>query len=264
VSKLIDKLNDLNKTDLPAMGFRNTRTEEKHTSMLILAEISGKAEDEIKDIAGSGIAGYIVDSAGLSAATLSRYLKNTNGMTAGLALLGSKAANNFKLISDSIDFIVFDINLPVAAFEGRDVESASKILYVDAAIEADLLRSVHRVYPGIDAVMINLRLPFLTMENMMACRRVSDFSGQHTLALVNRSLSAAELTALRDAGVKALVLPQDSSIDDLRSLLDAVSALPRPAKKKDKKTIALLPKLGLAPASKEEEEGDDDGDEDGE
>jgi hypothetical protein len=134
VSKLIDKLNSLNKTILPAMGFRNSRTEEKQMQMLILAEISGKVEDEIKEIADSGIAGCIVDSAGLTAASLSRYLKYTNGTSAGLALLGSKAANSFKLISDSIDFIVFDINLPVSSFEGKDVESTGKILYVDAGI----------------------------------------------------------------------------------------------------------------------------------
>lgn len=258
MSKLIDKLNSLNKTVLPAMGFRRAAAEEKLMQMLVLADVSGKAEDEIKEIAGSGIAGCIVDTAGVSASTLSRYLKYTNGMSAGLALLGSKAASSFKLISDSIDFIVFDINLPVAAFEGRDVGNAGKILYVDAGIEADLLRSVHRIYPGIDAVMINMRLPSLTLENMMACRRVSDFSGQHAVAMVNKILSSIELIALRDAGVKALVLPQDSSIDDLRSMMDAVLALPKPEKKKDNKTVALLPKLGLAPAPKEEEEGDDD------
>jgi hypothetical protein len=185
-------------------------------------------------------------------------------MVAGLALLGSKAANNFKLISDSIDFIVFDMNLPVASFEGKDVESTGKILYVDSGIEADLLRSVHRIYPGIDGVMINLRLPSLTMENMMVCRRVSDFSGQHTVAMVNQTLSATELIALRDAGVKALVLPQDCGIDDLKSIMNAVSALPKPEKKRDNKTVALLPKMGLAPAPKEEEGGDDDGDDDGE
>jgi hypothetical protein len=241
------------------MGFRNTRSEEKRLQMLVLAEISGKTEDEIKEFAASGIAGCIVDGAGLTAATLSRYLKYTNGMAGGLALLGSKAANGFKLVSASIDFIVFDINLAVAAFEGRDIENAGKVLYVDTGIETDLLRSVHRIYPGIDAVMINLRVPSLTMENMMACRRVSDFSGQHIIAMVNKTSSDTELLALRDAGVKALVLPQDSSIDGVKAMMDAVSAMPKPERKKDNKTVALLPQLGMAPAPKEEEEGDDDG-----
>ena len=43
MSKLIDKLNDLNKTDLPAMGFRKADSQEKRVSMLVLVEISGQA-----------------------------------------------------------------------------------------------------------------------------------------------------------------------------------------------------------------------------
>ncbi|MCX6007847.1 MAG: hypothetical protein NTZ34_11410 [Chloroflexi bacterium] len=260
MSKLIDKLNNLNKTDLPAMGFRKADPEEKRASMLVLAEISGKPEDEIKEIANSGIAGVIIDSAGLTAAALSRCLKNTNNLAAGISLPGSKTGSSFKLISDGIDFIVFDVKLPMAAFEGKEIKDTGKILSVDAGIEAGLLRSVHDVYPGIDAVMIDLRISTLTMENMLSCRRVSDFSGQHTVALVNKSLTATELMALRNAGVKALVLPQDTTVEEMKSVVDAVSALPRQDRKKGKKAVALIPQLGMAPAPKEEDEGDGDGD----
>ena len=264
MSKLIDKLNDLNKTDLPAMGFRKADPQEKRVPMLVLAEITGRPEDEIKEIADSGIAGVIIDGAGLSATTLSKYLKNTNNLAAGLSLSGSKAGNGFKLISGDIDFMIFDVKLPVTAFEGKEIKDTGKILSVDAGIEAGLLRSVHDVYPGIDAVMIDLRVSALTMENMLSCRRVSDFSGQHTIALVNKSLSVAELMALRNAGVKALILPQDITVEETKSIVDAVSALPRQDKKKEKKAVALIPQLGMAPAPKEEDEGESDGDGDGE
>jgi len=259
MSKLINKLNDLNKTDLPAMGFRKADPDEKRASILVLAEISGRPEDEIKEIANSGIAGVIIDGAGLTAAALSKCLKNTNNLAAGILMPGSKAGSSFKLISDDIDFIVFDVKLPVAAFEGKEIKDTGKILSIDPGIEAGLLRSVHDVYPGIDAVMIDLRLSTLTIENMLSCRKVSDFSGQHTIALVNKSLFDAELIALRNAGVKALVLPQDTTVEEMKFVVDAVSALPRQDRKKDKKSVALLPKLGMAPAPKEEDEGDDDG-----
>lgn len=260
MSKLIDKLNNLNKTDLPAMGFRMADPEEKRVSMLVLVEISGRPEDDIKEIAGSGIAGIVIDSTGLTATALSKYLKNTNNLPAGLSLTGSKAGNSFKLISDDIDFMVFDVKLPVTAFEGKEIKYTGKILSVDTGIEAGLLRSVQNVHPGIDAVMIDLRVTALTMENILSCRRVSDFSGQHTIALVNKSLSSAELIALRNAGVKALVVPQDTTVGETKSMLDAISALPRQDKKKDKKAVALLPQLGMAPGPKEPDEGDDDGD----
>jgi hypothetical protein len=110
-------------------------------------------------------------------------------------------------------------------------------------------------------VLVNLRLPSLTIENTMACRKVADFSGQHTFALVNRSLSVVELTAIRDAGVKVLVVPPDTTGDELKALVKAISELPKKENKKDRQTVALLPKLGMAPAPREEEGGDEDGDE---
>lgn len=257
MSKLIDKLNNLNKSTLPAMGFRRPDCDEKQMSMLVLADMSGKGEAEVQEISICGVAGGIIDSSGLSAASLSRCLKNAGDMAVGLVFMGGKTGNGSKLISGDLDFIAFNINLPIAAFEGKTIEQIGKVLNVETAIESGLLRSVHSVYPGIDAIMIDLRVSPLTMENMINCRRVADFGGQHIIALINKSLSSAELLALREAGVKALVLPQDAGVDDLKSMIDAVSSLPR-QEKKDKKTVALLPRMGLSPAPKEDDNSDDD------
>ena len=266
MSKLLDKLKNLNKSSLPTMGFRRPDREEKSLSMLVLAELSGRPEAEAKEIADCGVAGTIFDSVGLSAAALSRYIKNTNGIAAGLAFTVNKAGNGYKLISDELDFLVFNVNLPVTAFEGKEIEHIGKILRVEASVEAGLLRSVHNVYPGIDAVMIDLRVTPLTMESLMNCRRVLDFSGQPVIALVNKSLATAELLALRESGVKALVVPQDASVEEIKSLIDAVASLPRQENRMDKKDIARLPKLGMFPSPKEEsgDDGDDDNDDDDE
>ncbi|MBN1376268.1 MAG: hypothetical protein JXA01_08945 [Dehalococcoidia bacterium] len=260
MSKLIDKLNGLNKNSLPAMGFRRPDCEEKRLSMLVITELSGRTESEIKELAGCGIAGGIVDSAGLNAAALAKLLKNVNGIPVGLSFQGSKTGNGYKLISPDLDFVVFNVNLPLLAFEGKLIEQTGKILNIDIDMEADLLRSVRNVYPGIDAVMIDLRITTLNMENMLKCRRASDFSGQHIIALINKPLSKPELLALRDAGVKALMMPKDATVEDTQLLIDMIASLPRQEKKQDKKMVALLPKLGLSPAQKEDDDSDDDSD----
>jgi hypothetical protein len=74
-------------------------------------------------------------------------------------------------------------------------------------------------------------------------------------------LTAAELAALRDAGVKCLVLPSGSTAAEISSLIDDIRALPKPEKKKEKRGVAIVPRMGLAPAPREDEgEDGDDGD----
>lgn len=258
MSKLIDKLNNLNKSAQPAMGFCRPNSGERQMSMLVLADLSGKTDAEVKEISGCGIAGGLIDSSGLSMAALSRCIKNAGDMAVGLAFMGGKAGNGFKLISNDLDFIVLNINLPLTAFEGKSIEQTGKILAVDLGIESALLRSVSGIYPGIEGVLIDLRLPALTMENMLNCRRVADFCGQHVIALVNKSLSTGELMAMREAGIKALVLPSDAGCEELKSMMDAVFALPKQERKRDRKAVVLLPRMGLSAPAKEEENGDED------
>ena len=67
--------------------------------------------------------------------------------------------------------------------------------------------------------------------------------------------------ALREAGVKCLVLPAGTTAAEISSMIDVIRELPRPEKKRDRKGIAVVPRMGLTPAHKEDEgEGDDDAD----
>jgi hypothetical protein len=266
MSKLIDRLSNLNKSVMPAMGFRTASAGANTGSMIVMAEVTGKPEGEIKEIAGAGVAAVIIDSSGLNASALAKYTRNPGDMIMGLSLTGGKAASGWKLVTDDVDFIVFDADAQVDMFQGKDLESLGKVLKLPLDTEPGLLRSVHSLYPDIDAVLIDLRVTEMTVQTLMDCRRVADFSGQHILALVDSPLSEIQLLSLRGAGVKGLVFPSKADADELKSDVDRVAALPRPDKRKDRKDVVLLPKLGLSPAPKEEgggdgENGDDDDDE---
>ena len=260
MSRFIDRLESLNKSSAPSMGFRMSEADARPLSMLVAVELNGKPEDELKEVATTGAAAGILDPSGLTPAALVKYLKNKVDMPVGLVLGGGRTGTGSKPEGSDIDFIVFDMNLPVKSLAGNEPGSVGRILRVDTGIESGLLRSVHGLQPGIEAVMIDIRVPSLTIETLMNCRKAADFTGQPIIALALSKLTVAELAALRDAGVKCLVLPAGSTAAEIGSIIDDIRALPKPEKKKDKKGIAIVPRMGLSPAPKEEE--GDDGDED--
>jgi hypothetical protein len=264
MSKFIDRLDNLNKDTGPSMGFRKAEEQEKPLSMLVAVELTGKPEDELKEAATTGAAAGILDPSGLTAAALVKYLKVKVDMPVGLVLGGGKTGSGSKPEGSDIDFVVFDMNLPVRSLAGNESGVVGRVLSLEMSMEAGLLRSVHGLQPAVDAVLVNLRVPAMTVETLMNCHRVADFTGQHVIAFVPAKLTAAELTALRECGVKCLVMPAGSTAADIGAMLDDIRALPKPQKKKEKKGVAIVPRLGLAPAPKKDDEGgDDDGEDDG-
>ena len=257
MSKFIDKLDNLNKAAVPAMGFHTRGGEDKTVSMLVAVELAGKPEDELKEVASTGACAGILDPAGLNAAALIKYLKTKVDMPVGLVLSGGKTGTGAKPEGSDIDFVVFDMNLPVKSLAGNEPESVGRVLRLDMSIEAGLLRAVNSLHPGIEAVMLDLRLPALTVESLMHCRRAADFTGQSIMAMTEAGLTVAELTSLHEAGVKCLILPAGSTAAEIGSIIDDIRALPKPEKKKDQKGIAIIPRMGPSPSPREN--GGDDG-----
>ncbi len=264
MSKFIDRLDSLNKVTAPAMGFHAGSGSDRPVTMLVAVELSGKPEDELKEVASAGACAGILDATGLSGAAVVKYLKTKVDMPVGLVLSGGKTGTGAKPEGSDIDFIVFDANLPVKSLAGNEPESVGRVLRLEPTIEAGLMRAVNNLHPAIEAVMVDLRVPSLTVDTLMQCRRVTDLTGQPVLALTGAGLTTAELTALREAGVKCLVLPAGSSAAEISSLIDDIRALPKPEKKRDKKGIAIVPRIGLIPRPKKDSDdgGEDDGDND--
>ena len=258
MSKFIEELNSFSKKSTPAMGFRRSTESVTHPTMLVAVESTGKSDEELKGLGDAGAVAAIVDSAGLTSSALNRCLKNCGNIAMGLLVASSKYANVAKLMTPDVDFIVFDSTMPVKAFDGKEFEPAGKILSVDSALEASLLRTINDLYPSVNAVMIDLRVAPLTLQHLMNCRKVSDFTGQHVIAQVNKTLTRAELMALRDCGVKSLLLPADTSAVELNKVVNDISELPALDKKKDKSHVALIPRIEMQAAAKEDEGGDDD------
>lgn len=259
MSRCIERLNSTNKPAMPAMGFRTAATVERVMSMIVIADITGRTDDDIKAISGLEVAAVIADSTGLTASSLGKQIKNVNGMASGLNVSGGKAGG-WKLVTADIDFVIFDKDTQIAAFENKSIDSMGKILCVDFDMGSTLLRSLGGLYPDMEAVCIDLTDAAITIKKLMDCRRVADMTGRPVLARVNGSLSDLELLAMRGAGIKGLVLQKDAGVDQITDILNRVAALPKPDKKKSQKDVALLPQLGLPPVSKGDDDGDGNGD----
>ncbi len=257
MSKFIEKLSSSNKAALPAMGFRQAGVQEKPASVITAVELSGRSEDEVRELAEAGVDAGILEAAGLSASALGKHLKVRGSMAIGLVLSAAKLASEMKLVSEEIDFVIFDPGLPVKAFESREFEATGKVLRISSDLEVGLLRSVNELHPAVGAVSVDLRASPLTVESLMGCRKSADFSGQPVVALVNKALSRTELLALRECGVKCVVLPADAAVDDVKKIIDDIKSLPRVEKKKDRRGLVLLPRIEAAPAAREDE-GDGD------
>ncbi len=258
MSKFIEKLDSFSRKSAPAMGFRRPAEAVQKPTMLAAVELIGKSEEDLKALSDAGAAAVIIDSAGLTASSLSKYSKSSGDIAIGLLISSAKYAGGARLMTPDIDFIVFDLGMPVKAFDGKEFETAGKILSIDLGLEAGLLRAVNDIFPAVNAVMIELRIAPLTLEQLVSCRKVADFTGQHLIARVGNSLTCVELTALRDSGVKSLVLPADTSAAELSKITSDIAGIPAVAKKKDKGSIALVPRIEMPVAAKEDEGGDDD------
>lgn len=257
MSKFIDKLANLNRAIIPPLGFGRSNNEEKPEPMLLMVELAGKSADEVRNLMAAGVAAGLVDISGLTAGALAKL--SSAGLPVGLLLSNGKPAG-LKVANGGIDFIVYGPELPLRAFEGWPMEQTGKVLSLDLAADAGLMRSVNNLYPGVDAVLVDLTVSPLMVGHMMSCRRAADFSGQPVIARTGNSLSIVELTALREAGVKCLLLSAATHAEEVKALSETIKALPKPARKKGPKDVPLVPIIGLVPEKEEEDGGDDDGD----
>ena len=257
MSKLIEKLNNLNKTATPSLGFRKSEMEEKLLSILLIVNISGRADIEVKELGDAGITAGVLDPAALSAGALGKYLKNRGNMPVGLLIDSNKALNGLKAITSDIDFIIFGADMAANTFTSKELEQAGRILKVKPAIELGLLRAVNNLRPSVDAILTDLTDASLTIEDLLNCQRISDHTGQPLIATVNKRLTEAELLSLRDAGVACLFIQSGLPGGDSVAMMESIKMLPRPVKRKEKGGVVLLPRLGASSDVKKEDEDDD-------
>jgi hypothetical protein len=250
MSKFIDKLERVSAGGQP-MGFRAGVAAAPKPRMLLVAVV---AQVDIERLAAF-IAG--ADAGLLSMAKLSSGAKSLKQISQAvsdipwggwLKEVGKEGIG--KLAEAGADFVVFPAGNSL--FEDKKL---GKILEVEPSLEPGLLKTIDDL--PVDAVLIASEEDknFLTWQHLMLFQRCADLLAKPLLVSVPPEVSAGELGALWEAGVRGVVVKAEAEgkIGEIRRMLDK---LPLPSPGKRKKDEPLLPRIGgeAGIVSEEEEE----------
>lgn len=233
MSRFVDKLKQVSKSEPQPMGFGREKSVSK-PRLLLVAETKTAAAGVVE---------------GADAVLMEGASKNTaarKDLPVGLRLSGSKAG---KL--EGMDFVVLTPGMPVAMVED---EKISKVMAVEASIELGLLRALEDL--PLDALFITGDgEQAVTWQYLMFCRRLSSMSGKPLLAAVPPNISRDELQMVWDAGVSGVVVAAGAAggMKKLRSMIDGLTL---PAKHKKMKARAIVPSISekAAPAIEDDED----------
>jgi hypothetical protein len=182
-------------------------------------------------------------------------------MVTGLYLNNGKAFGS-KGAGDDVDFVICNLQSPVTLYGAKELENLGRVVCLEASLEVSQLRAVNGLYPEADAALVEISADTLTLEVLLGCRKVAEHSGLPVITIMRQCLSEAELVALREAGVRGLLLSAGMTAGGIKDCLEIIASLPKPAARKEKvkNSVSLLPHLSAAGTKKEESDEDEDDD----
>lgn len=251
MSKLMDKLRELDKVVTQPIGFKRAEVETKSLTMLLMVNIDGKTEVEVRKAMELGISGCVVKSGSLDA---NSSIKALSGVPVGLILDNNKPINAVKPEENNIDFVIFDLELPLVTLNEKRLGNPAKLLKLELNTEASLLSAVNNFYFPIDSVLVDLGGADMNIANILNCQRISDITGKPLIVQVNKLLETVELMWLRELGVKGVLLSEGFLFDDLTLMAGNIASLPKVVRHEKNRPV-LLPRISSVA---EEDTGNED------
>lgn len=246
MSKLIDKLKQVSKTEPPPIGFMRVQASLPKAKILLIADVPQTDIAKVAVSVAGADAGLIrISNLKSVAKVINDAVQTVPGIPWGVWL---KEVDETGELDKAADFIVFSPAAPLGAFKGED---NGKILEIEPALGEGLLIGINEL--PLNAVLINNESASqLTWHDLMLFRRTARFLNKPLLVTAPAGVSGNELKALWEAGVDGIVVQASTGkIKDLRQLIDSLSF---PLPRKQAKREALLPHIVEAGEPKEEEE----------
>ena len=258
MSKFIDKLKQLSRTAPQSIGFKAAQPSLAKPRMQIIVSLAEENVEQLVNHATGVDAGLLRISRQASGAAALRKLKETlPDILWGIRQQpGGKKTS--KQLTAGCDFIVFPAAVtPLVALPDND--KTGKILEVEASISEGLLRAANEL--PLDAVLISSETEkdqSLTWHQLMLFRRFADLLTKPLLVSVPSKVTALELQALWEAGVKGIItaITPEQPEDRLKDLRRIIDGLPLPTREHEKRE-PLLPRISTesdAIAVEEEED----------
>ncbi|HUF54823.1 MAG TPA: hypothetical protein VMR52_13820 [Dehalococcoidia bacterium] len=242
MSKLSDKIRKIGKTEPAPMGFAAVATREKPATLLCVVRLAdgGKAAEA----ASNGADIVIVEEA----AKL-KGLDKADGAVVGVSgEFDQEAARELR--KSGVDFIV----VPGAAAPAAGLleEKVGRVLAVAEDADDTTLRLIGDL--GLDALLISAPELPLTVERLLAVRRVSVLAHTALLVAVPADIDGVSLRLIRDSGAAGVVIDDAGSVGALK---ERITGLPARSKAKEEKREPLLP---LQSSGYDDDDDDDDWD----
>jgi len=138
------------------------------------------------------------------------------------------------LVKSGVDFVVL-------AGPGADAaplanESVGRVMVLDSELEDTYLRLLGDL--GLDALVVAAPESPLTVERLLAVRRLSALARTPLLANAKPDIDAKSLELLRDSGVAGIVLDDTGK---LAALKKRIAALPARGRRKENHADAVIP-----------------------
>jgi hypothetical protein len=254
MSKLIDILHKLAQAAPSPMGFRTSKPTEAVNKILIIGRMAVNSAPPTKgNIAADAVLVYA--DAEATAQNVQKTAKALGDIPWGIYLEES-GVGTAALIEAGADFVVFSPSSFIPDLPEN--EKTGKILQADSSMDDGLLRTVNDL-PA-DALLITDTFEdnkTLTMHQLMIYRHLANFVAKPLIVPVPTDITLAELKALQDAEIDAVIAEIDG--DGLKELRKTISKLPPRAAKKPDKGGVILPRMsaGAAKPAEEEEEEDE-------
>jgi hypothetical protein len=202
MSVFIDKLNKLTHAESTPMGFRRDRAASSARKIQLVSLVTNSEVDT------SGADALLLDfrDKGIESESASGMLEN---VPSGVWLKEARQKDLKQLKDTGCDFIVF----PAAStsLEIIEIQDMGKILELDTSISDPVLRSV--VDLPVDAVLVSAgqgKSSSLTWQDLMILQRFGGFPKKPLLVRIPMKVSSAELEALWEAGVMAVVTEESA------------------------------------------------------
>jgi hypothetical protein len=263
MSKLLDRLERINRGAPAAMGFGAAARAEKVPPMALVGMLSSR------DSSAQGAS--VLAKIGADAALISgggegevpgQVAQALDSVPWGLRVQGLKGEEASHYREQGCDFLAFE---PEGALLGaiEKNENTAYLLCIQPDMETRSLRAIEHL--PVDAVLLSLDSvePPLTLQHLITVGAVRSAFSKYLLLQVPGVLTRGELEALRDMGVNGLVVDANAlSAEELEGMKESLLNLPRPQGSKSRRASAILPRTDPGPSSTpipvEEEEDEED------
>jgi len=261
MSRFIDKLQRLSRTEAQPIGFRATQPVSPKPKIQLVASLAQENVEHLAGhIAGADAGLMRISKLSSGAKALQKMSQAVSDIPWGGWLQVSNPRGIGQMLKAGCDFIVFPAtNTPLTLLQN---DEAGKILEIEASITEGLLRAINEL--PVDAVLIAGEQRddyFLTWQHLILFQRFADLLTKPLLVSIPSNMTAGELQTLWEAGVDGVVtqVTVEQPQDRLKKLRQEIDKLPPPAPRRREKVEPLLPHISretrtVTPEEEEEEE----------